>query len=82
MTREELNAYMAKLYGISDKAIESMNGQVEKNMIKSYKASLKNVQSELAGMYEKYGDNVTLAIMRKRGRLEKMEKIIFNEIKA
>lgn len=80
MTKNELNTYMARLYRMSDGAIEKMNGQVDNIMIKAYKNSLKNVQSKLAGMYEKYGDNVKLSDMHKFDRLLKMENNIKGQI--
>ena len=76
MTKDELNTYIARLFGMSETAIDKMNGKVDRAMIETMKSSLKDVQGELASMYEKYGDSVTLQDMNKYKRLQSMEGVI------
>jgi len=80
MTTEELNAYIARMFGMSDSVIDQMNGHVDREMILLYKKNLKDVQSKLAKMYENFGDNVTLADMNKYGRLKALQDRIKEQI--
>lgn len=80
MTSKKLNAHIARLFGLSDDVIEKMNGQVERLMIKTMRASLKDVQFELARMYEKHGESVTLGEMHRYKRLQGLEAEIRQHI--
>ena len=81
MTTEELNGRIAQIFGMSEKVIDRMNGQVDRSMVRMYSQSLKDVKSNIAGMYEKFGDSVSLGEMSKFNRLENLEKSIQGELK-
>ncbi len=52
-----------------DKLNENLICEYEAKLIKIYKATQRDIQSVLAEMYKKYGDDVTYADMRMRNRL-------------
>lgn len=91
-TQAELNKRLAQLFGQSDKVIDRMNGQVEKQLISAYRESLKNVQNEIAALYRKYGKTetiagktrevITRADMVKFGRLEKLQESLTSELRG
>lgn len=81
MTTAEINTKIGRLFKMGDKAITKMNGDIDRRMVQLFKSSLKDVQHELAEMYRKYGDSVTLADMHKFKRLQSMNVQITSQLK-
>lgn len=67
-----------------EKAAEKLTNQAEKELIKAYRESLKEIRAELALAYEKYAvaGALVMSEMMKYGRLVKMEKAIADVIKS
>jgi SPP1 gp7 family putative phage head morphogenesis protein len=68
----------------AEKAAEKLTNQAEKELIKAYRESLKEIRAELALAYEKYAvaGALVMSEMMKYGRLVKMEKAIADIIKS
>jgi hypothetical protein len=60
-----------------EKAAEKLTNQAEKELIKAYRESLKEIRAQLALAYEKYAADgtLTMAEMMKYGRLVKLDDI-------
>ena len=65
-----------------EKAAEKLEQQAEKEIIKAYRESLKEIRTEIALAYEKYASDgvLTMAEMQKYGRLVKLEEAIAKEV--
>jgi SPP1 gp7 family putative phage head morphogenesis protein len=65
-----------------EKAAEKLEQQAEKEIIKAYRESLKEIRAQLALAYEKYAADgtLTMAEMMKYGRLVKLEEAIAKEV--
>lgn len=66
----------------AEKAAEKLTRQAERELIKAYRESLKEIRAELAYAYEKYAiaGALTMAEMMKYGRLVKLEAAIAKEV--
>ncbi|WP_424765701.1 phage minor head protein [Paenibacillus sp. sgz302251] len=74
---QEINDKFAEADKLSEKLISS----TEKELVKQYSLSLKNIRSQLQAIYEKFGDDVSFADMQKFNRFNSLEKAIMDEIK-
>ncbi len=65
-----------------EKAADKLTRQAEKEIIKAYRESLKEIRTEIALAYEKYASDgvLTMAEMMKYGRLVKLEEAIAKQI--
>lgn len=75
---------LEKNFKQAEKATEKLSQQAEKDLIKTYRESLKEIRAELALAYEKYAvaGALVMSEMMKYGRLVKMEKAIADIIKS
>lgn len=69
-----------KKFKQGEKAVDRYVSSVEKDLLRSYNASLKKIRGDLAELYEK--SNGSFAEAQKRNRLTKLEAQISDEIKA
>jgi len=81
MSEKEINNLLKKLLSMGDKNSIKLMIDREKELIKVYKSSLKEIKSLIAAMYEKYGNKLTYAQMQSYGRLENLEQQIIEQIK-
>jgi SPP1 gp7 family putative phage head morphogenesis protein len=67
-----------------EKAAEKLTNQAEKELIKAYRESLKEIRAQLALAYEKYAADgtLTMAEMMKYGRLVKLEEAIAKQVSS
>lgn len=67
-----------------EKAADKLEKQAEKEIIKTYRASLKEIRAEIALAYEKYAvaGALIMAEMMKYGRLVKLEESIAKQVSA
>jgi SPP1 gp7 family putative phage head morphogenesis protein len=67
-----------------EKAAEKLTRQAEKEIIKAYRESLKEIRAELALAYEKYAvaGALPMAEMMKYGRLVKLEEAIAKQVSS
>jgi uncharacterized protein with gpF-like domain len=75
------NKRMSELMSKGQKGSEQLVSNYARNLIASYKSALKDIQSEIADMFAKYGQNVLYSDMQKFNRLTNMEKQIADIIK-
>jgi SPP1 gp7 family putative phage head morphogenesis protein len=75
---------LEKNFKQAEKAVDKLTQQAEKELIKAYRESLKEIRAELALAYEKYAvaGALVMSEMMKYGRLVKMEKAIADIIKS
>lgn len=64
----------------ADKLLSKMEVSTEKELIKAYSQSLKDIRGKLSTIYNKYGDGVTYAEMQKFNRLAGLEKEIMGQL--
>jgi hypothetical protein len=64
----------------ADKFLFKMQADTEKELVKAYSLSLKNIRGELQSIYNKFGDDVTYGDMQKFNRLSSLEKQIMAEL--
>ena len=81
MTKDEINKQLKKLLEISDANYEKIISSYEKEIVKIYSSSLKEIKSQIAAMYEKYGDKVEYSDMVSYNRLKNLESQIADQIK-
>ena len=62
------------------KSIDRLLTQNEKTLIRLYKESLKNIKSDIASLYEKMGNDISVPSSMKYNRLLNMEKSIQAEL--
>ncbi len=68
----------------AEKATDKLEQQAEKEIIKAYRSSLKEIRAEVALAYEKYAiaGALTMAELMKYGRLVKLEESIAKEVSS
>ncbi len=76
LTTKKINSLLLKRDELADKDYLKF----ENELLSTYKRSLIEIKSQISGMYEKYGDKVTLAEMYSYNRLKNLEKQIAKEI--
>lgn len=73
MSERAINERIARLLSKGDKSFDDLMNGFENRLLKAYRAALRGVKSELAAMYEKYGDTVTYKDMVAYQRLSNLE---------
>jgi len=81
MTKEEINKRLKKLLEISDQDYEKIVSSYEKEVVKIYSKALKEIKSQVAAMFEKYGDTVQYSDMVIYNRLKNLESQIAEQVK-
>ncbi len=81
MTKEEINNRLKKLLEISDSNYEKTVSAYEKEVAKIYSKALKEIKSQIAAVFEKYGDEVNYSDMASYNRLKNLESQIADQIK-
>ena len=73
---------LEKNFKQAEKAADKLTQQAEKELVKAYRDSLKEIRAQLALAYEKYAADgtLTMAEMMKYGRLVKLEEAIAKEV--
>ncbi|MCK5506423.1 MAG: hypothetical protein KAJ10_14770, partial [Thermodesulfovibrionia bacterium] len=75
-----INEEIGRLFKLGDKLDDKLVHGYERKLIELYKSSLETIKSDIAKMYERYGDKVTLGEMVKFQRLTNMEKFIKEQL--
>ena len=81
MTNEEIKKRISLLQSKADKVSGKIIRDYEKQLILAYKNSLEEIKKQIAGIYEKYGDEVTYGQMQTYNRLATLEKDIALQLK-
>jgi len=81
MTTEEINRKIKQLLDKGNSNFNDLELNLEKNLLKSYKASLKEILSNLSAIFQKYGDDVQYADLVAFNRLKNLQASINSEIK-
>lgn len=81
MTPREINQKIARLLQKGDKSFDDLMDGFENNLLKAYREALRGIKSDIASMYEKYGDTVTYKDMVSYQRLSNLETRIKENIK-
>lgn len=81
MTTDEINKIIKRLLDKGNSDFTKLELNLERELLKSYKASLKEVLSKIAEIYKKYGDDLTYADLVSFNRLKNLEASIVAEIK-
>lgn len=81
MTTDEINKIIKRLLDKGNSDFTKLELNLEKELLKSYKASLKEILTKIAAIYQKYGDDVTYADLVSFNRLKNLEASIVAEIK-
>lgn len=77
---DKINNELAKLFKLGDRLDDKTARAYEKRLLKLYRESLKNIQRQIALMYEKYGAKVELSELVAYNRLTNMEIWIKTEL--
>lgn len=77
---DKINNELAKLFKLGDKFGDKVARTYEKRLLKLYRQSLKNIQRQIALVYERYGDKATLGELVAYNRLTNLEVWIKTEL--
>ncbi len=81
MTDDEIKKRIIALQSKADTAHEKLLNSYQRDIVSSYKKSLEEIKKKIAGIYEKFGDNVTYSDMQSYNRLAVLEKEISLQLK-
>lgn len=81
MTTDEINNLIKRLLDKGDSNFQKLELNLERELIKSYKAALKEILSKISAMYQKFGDDVQYADLVTFNRLKNLQASINAEIK-
>ena len=77
LTSAQIEKLLLQGNGVSKRIVAAY----EKELLRHYAKSLKEIQSQIAAMFEKYGDKVNLGDMDTFNRLTNLEQRIANEVR-
>lgn len=80
--KDNINKRLAELLKKADTNVEKLIKTHERDLLKAYKRSLKEIKNKIATIYEKYGDKVEYADVQTYNRLLNLELQIADEIKT
>jgi len=81
MNVNEINKKLRKLLALGDMEVERLIKLGEKELVSIYKKALRSIKTEIAKMFERYGDSVNYSEMVKYNRLTNLEQTISKIIK-
>ena len=85
-TQQQINKHIRQAYATGDKLIDKRNAEIERQILKEYRAFLKELRSKLSEAYARYGSKgdgavaLTIEEMQKYGRFDKLEKAIGGDL--
>jgi len=82
MLIEDINKRLAYLMNGSDKSIDAVIANYEKQIEKNYRKALEEIKKYIASMYERYGDEVKYSDMASYNRLTNLEQQIADKIRS
>lgn len=81
MNDDKINKRIAKMLELSNEELDKRLKSFEADLVKSYKQALKEIQSKIAKMYEKYGDSATYADYHEYNRLSNIQQKLADLVK-